>query len=71
MVTQRADRVAGIRSPDAVVTEVFNSDVYENWVNPNAMGNGGRIFVEPQPLHDFGHSASLLIPANSILVFTR
>ena len=23
--------------------EVFNSDVYENWVNANTVGNGGRI----------------------------
>ena len=23
--------------------EVFNSDVYENWVNPNVVGNGGRV----------------------------
>ena len=22
--------------------EVFNSDVYENWVNPGTVGNGGR-----------------------------
>ncbi|MGD8700145.1 MAG: alpha amylase C-terminal domain-containing protein [Gemmatimonadales bacterium] len=51
--------------------EVFNSDVYENWVNPEPVGNGGCIFAEPQPLHDFGHSAPLVLPANSILVFAR
>ena len=27
--------------------EVFNSDVYENWVNANVVGNGGRIHAEP------------------------
>jgi 1,4-alpha-glucan branching enzyme len=51
--------------------EVFNSDVYENWVNPAAVGNGGRVFAEAQPLHDFSHSASLVLPANSVLVFAR
>jgi 1,4-alpha-glucan branching enzyme len=51
--------------------EVFNSDVYENWVNPDAVGNGGRIFAESQPLHAFGHSAALILPANSILVLAR
>ena len=51
--------------------EVFNSDVYEDWVNPNASGNGGRVSAEPKPLHGFGHSAALVLPANSILVFAR
>jgi 1,4-alpha-glucan branching enzyme len=51
--------------------ELFNSDVYENWVNPNVVGNGGEVFAEPRPLHDFTHSASLTLPANSLLVFAR
>jgi 1,4-alpha-glucan branching enzyme len=51
--------------------EVFNSDVYENWVNANTVGNGGRIHAEPQPLHDFSHSAALALAANSLLVFAR
>ncbi len=51
--------------------EVFNSDVYENWVNPNVAGNGGQIFAEPQPLHEFTHSAALVLPANALLVFAR
>jgi 1,4-alpha-glucan branching enzyme len=50
--------------------EIFNSDVYENWVNPNVAGNGGRVFAEPHPLHDFSFSAALVLPANSILVFS-
>ena len=49
--------------------EVFNSDVYESWVNPHVVGNGGSVFAEPQPLHEFGHSAALTLPANSLLVF--
>jgi 1,4-alpha-glucan branching enzyme len=51
--------------------EVFNSDVYENWVNPSVVGNGGLVVADPQPLHDFAHSASLVLPANSLLVFAR
>lgn len=51
--------------------EIFNSDVYENWVNPDVAGNGGRVIAEPQPLHDFSSSAALVLPANSILVFAR
>jgi 1,4-alpha-glucan branching enzyme len=51
--------------------EIFNSDVYENWVNANVTGNGGRVVAEPQPLHDFSHSAALVLPANSILVLAR
>ena len=51
--------------------EVFNSDVYENWVNPGVVGNGGLIVADPQPLHDFDHSAALVLPANSLLIFAR
>jgi len=51
--------------------EAFNSDVYENWVNPGVIGNGGRVAADPHPLHGFGSSAALVLPANSILVFTR
>jgi 1,4-alpha-glucan branching enzyme len=51
--------------------EIFNSDVYENWVNPSVAGNSGRVFAEPQPLHDFSHSAALVLPANGLLVFAR
>jgi 1,4-alpha-glucan branching enzyme len=51
--------------------EVFNSDVYDNWVNPHVAGNGGRVVAEPHPLHDFSASAGLVLPANSLLVFAR
>ena len=51
--------------------EIFNSDVYENWVNPGVVGNGGGIYAEPHALHEFSHSASLALPANSVLVFAR
>jgi 1,4-alpha-glucan branching enzyme len=51
--------------------ELFNSDVYENWVNPAVAGNGGRVHADDIPMHDFAHSAALVLPANSILVFAR
>ena len=51
--------------------EVFNSDVYENWVNPGVIGNGERVVADPHPLHGFGHSAALVLPANSLLIFSR
>jgi 1,4-alpha-glucan branching enzyme len=51
--------------------EVFNSDVYENWVNPAVVGNGGRVSADRQPLHEFGFSAALALPANGVLVFAR
>ena len=51
--------------------ELFNSDVYEDWVNPNVAGNGGQVVAEPAPLHGMGYSAALVLPANSILVFSR
>ncbi len=51
--------------------EVFNSDVYESWVNPSVVGNGGHVVANPHPMHDFAFSAELVLPANSLLIFTR
>ncbi len=51
--------------------EIFNSDVYENWVNPNVVGNGGSVVADPEPLHGLSHSAALVLPANALLVFAR
>lgn len=51
--------------------EVFNSDVYENWVNPDVTGNGSGVVANNKPRHGFSHSAALVLPANSILVFAR
>ena len=31
--------------------EVFNSDVYDNWVNPITAGNGGSVTADGPPLH--------------------
>jgi 1,4-alpha-glucan branching enzyme len=52
-------------------TEVFNSDVYDNWVNPIVAGNGGGIVASGPPLHGFPASASIVLPANGFVVFAR
>jgi 1,4-alpha-glucan branching enzyme len=51
--------------------EVFNSDVYDNWVNPIVSGNGGGIEASGGPLHGLSSSASVTIPANGFVVFAR
>jgi len=51
--------------------EVFNSDVYDNWVNPMVAGNGGGIGASGPPLHGFRASANVVIPANGFVVFAR
>ena len=51
--------------------EVFNSDVYDNWVNPITAGNGGGIVASGPPRHGMPCSANIVIPANAILVFAR
>jgi 1,4-alpha-glucan branching enzyme len=51
--------------------EVFNSDVYDNWVNPAVAGNGGRITTMGPPRHNLPCSASITIPANSLLIFSH
>lgn len=51
--------------------ERFNSDVYEQWVNPSVVGNGTGVWADPIPLHECDFSVSLSLPANSILVFGR
>lgn len=50
--------------------EVFNSDVYDNWVNPWGAGNGGAVQADGLPMHNLPHSVSIVIPANSVLVFS-
>jgi 1,4-alpha-glucan branching enzyme len=40
-------------------------------VNPGVVGNGGHAVADPHPMHAFGYSAGLVLPANSILIFTR
>jgi 1,4-alpha-glucan branching enzyme len=52
-------------------SEVFNSDVYDNWVNPIVAGNGGSVTANGGPLHGFPASANIVIPANGMVVFAR
>ena len=40
--------------------EIFNSDVYDNWVNPAPAGNGGQIWAGGPPLHGLAASASVV-----------
>ena len=49
--------------------EVFNSDVYDNWVNPQVAGNGGTVFASGPGMHGLSASAPIVIPSNSMLVF--
>lgn len=51
--------------------EVFNSDVYDNWVNPSAAGNYGGVYASGPPMHGLSFSASITIPANGFVVFAR
>jgi 1,4-alpha-glucan branching enzyme len=52
-------------------SEIFNSDVYDNWVNPTVAGNNGGITASGPPLHGFPTSAPITIPANGLVVFAR
>src|SRR5215471_13566618 len=49
--------------------EIFNSDVYEAFFNPNAQGNYGGVDATAPGLHGLPCSAGITIPANSVLVF--
>ncbi len=51
--------------------EVFNSDAYDNWVNPTTAGNGGSIYASGPPMHGLPSSASVTIPANGFVIFAR
>jgi 1,4-alpha-glucan branching enzyme len=51
--------------------EVFNSDVYERWVNPAVQGNGSGVWAHGPAMHGLPASAPMTLPANSILVFAR
>jgi 1,4-alpha-glucan branching enzyme len=51
--------------------EVFNSDVYENWVNPDVYANGGSVEANGGPFHGLPASAFVTIPANGLVVFAR
>jgi 1,4-alpha-glucan branching enzyme len=49
--------------------ELFNSDVYDNWVNPLTVGNSGGVYANGEGLHGLPCSARITIPPRAILVF--
>ena len=51
--------------------EVFNSDIYDEWFNPNVQGNPGGITADGPAWDGLPTSAQITLPANSILVFAR
>ena len=50
---------------------MFNSDVYDQWFNPNAQGNAGGIIADGPAWDGLPTSAGITLPANSIVVFAR
>jgi 1,4-alpha-glucan branching enzyme len=51
--------------------EVFNSDVYDNWINPVVAGNGSGVFADGAPADGMPTSATVVLPANGLVVFAR
>ena len=51
--------------------EVFNSDVYDHWFNPQSQGNYGGVDAGGPPRDGMPSSAGVTIPANSVLIFAR
>jgi 1,4-alpha-glucan branching enzyme len=51
--------------------EVFNSDIYDNFFNPNSQGNPGGVTADGGGMDGLPNSAGITIPANSLLVFAR
>lgn len=51
--------------------EVFNSDYYDNFPNPQVAGNAGSVIANGPGMHGFAASAAIVIPANAIIVFAR
>ena len=51
--------------------EVFNSDIYWKWFNPGPQGNPGGIDASDPGMGNLPASASITLPANSLLIFAR
>jgi 1,4-alpha-glucan branching enzyme len=51
--------------------EVFNSDIYDQWFNPNVQGNPGGITAGGPGRDGLPTSAGITLPANGVLVFAR
>ncbi len=52
-------------------TELFNSDVYDNFPNPGAIGNGGAVQAFDTQLDGFAATAALTLPPNGVIVLGR
>ncbi|SEK59085.1 1,4-alpha-glucan branching enzyme [Blastococcus sp. DSM 46786] len=50
--------------------EVFNSDVYDNWINPHVAGNAGSVWADGAGMHGMPAAATVTIPPNAIVLFT-
>ena len=51
--------------------ELFNSDVYDNFPNAGAVGNGGWVDASGGPMDGFCASAALTLPANGVIILAR
>jgi 1,4-alpha-glucan branching enzyme len=51
--------------------EVFNSDIYDDYFNPNVQGNPGGIAADGPAWDGLPTSGGVTLPANSLLVFAR
>lgn len=51
--------------------EVFNSDYYDHFPNGWVQGNNGISIAHPTAMHGLPSSATITIPANTILVFSE
>ena len=49
----------------------LSCDFYDHLPNPIIAGNGGQVFADGPAVQGLPHSASIIIPANGLLVFAR
>ena len=49
--------------------EVFKSDMYDDYFNPNVQGNYGGVTADGPAWDELPTSANITLPANSVLVF--
>jgi 1,4-alpha-glucan branching enzyme len=54
-----------------VWTELFNSDLFDNWPNPQAVSNPSGVSTIGPGMHGFSQSATIAIPANGIQIFLK
>jgi hypothetical protein len=68
-----------MKDENLCLTVNVDSGVSNPTCNYGTLGRGERtrrnpgvlVVADPQPLHDFGHSAALVLPANNLLAFAR